>query len=48
LAIGLGGGEVWLHRECSTTWRVARVAEAIAALAAMGVWGIKGSKDSST
>ena len=37
LAIGLGGGQVWLHRECSTTWRVARIAKAAAALAAMGM-----------
>ena len=39
LAIGLGGGEVWLHRECSPAWHAGRIAEAVAALAAMGITG---------
>ena len=37
LPVGLGGGEVWLHVECSAAWRAARIAEAIAGLAALGI-----------
>jgi hypothetical protein len=44
LPVGLGGGQVWLHRGCSSAWRTARIAEAVAALAAIG---IKGSRSSS-
>jgi hypothetical protein len=43
LAIGLGGGLVWLHRECSTAWRVGRIAAAVASLAAMGIRISEGS-----
>jgi hypothetical protein len=39
LPVGLGGGEVWLHRGCSAAWRAARIAEAVAGLAAMGIGG---------
>ena len=43
LAIGLGGGLVWLHRECSTAWRAGQIAAAVAALAAMGISSSDGS-----
>jgi hypothetical protein len=37
LAIGLAGGLVWLHRECSMPWRARRIAAAAAGLGAMGI-----------
>jgi len=43
LAIGLAGGLVWLHRECSTAWRARRIAAAAAGLAAMGISASGGS-----
>jgi hypothetical protein len=43
LLVGLGGGEVWLHRGCSTTWRTARIAAAVTALVALGIAGPEGS-----
>ena len=42
LAIGLGGGQVWAHRECAPAWRAGRIAEAVTALAAMGITGPEG------
>jgi hypothetical protein len=43
LPVGLGGGEVWLHVECSAAWRASRIAEAVSALTAMGIRGPEGS-----
>ena len=36
LAVELGGGLVWAHRECAPAWRAGRLAAAIAALAGWG------------
>ena len=44
LAVELGGGLVWAHRECAPAWRAGRLAEAVTALAAVGIT----SKSSST
>ena len=42
LAVGLGGGLVWAHRECAPAWRAGRIAEAVTALAALGITGPAG------